>query len=192
MGGDWQASALAPLTVTERSHLLWLARQAIGAALRAMPPPRLTMSTHALLQPGGAFVSLHAAGRLRGCVGTLTADRPLHEAVCRMSLGAAFEDPRFSAVSLADLPQIRIEISRLSAPVASKQEEFVLGRDGVCVVHGQHRGVLLPQVAGLHGWDRTQLLDEACRKANLPARAWQEPTCRLLRFQAEVFGDEAA
>jgi AMMECR1 domain-containing protein len=37
------------------------------------------------------------------------------------------------------------------------------------------------------GWDRRQFLEGLCRKAGLPAQAWQSPQTILLGFRAQVF-----
>jgi len=182
----WQPTLL---TQTERHFLLRRARDAIAAALRSQSVPPADDPTPSLLTPAGVFVSLHRFGELRGCVGTLTADRPLHETVERIAVAAAFEDPRFPPLSQAELADTEIEISRLGPLIPTRAADVVVGRDGVCVARGDARGVLLPQVAGHHGWDRERLLDEVCRKAYLPGDTWREPDCEILRFTAEIFGD---
>ena len=189
MESDSTVVGLTLLVIAERRNLLRLARDAIAAALAGKAAPTLTAPTPALLERRGAFVSLHRLGQLRGCVGTLTAERALHETVAHMALVAAFEDPRFAPLRPSELPQTEIEISRLTTPIAATPDEVVAGRDGVCVMRGDHRGVFLPQVAQSYGWDRTRLLEEVCRKALLPPDAWRDPRCQLLRFEAEVFSE---
>jgi uncharacterized protein (TIGR00296 family) len=66
--------------------------------------------------------------------------------------------------------------------------EIEVGRDGLVVEDGWHRGLLLPQVAVEWKWDRETFLAQTCRKAGLPADAWKHGA-RLWRFGAEVFGD---
>jgi hypothetical protein len=48
--------------------------------------------------------------------------------------------------------------------------------------------LLLPQVATEHGWDRETFLEHTCLKAGLPRDAWKRGA-RILRFEAEVFGE---
>jgi AmmeMemoRadiSam system protein A len=184
--------AFLPLTAAERYELLWLARQSIYAALHGTTPPESRAFTPALSAPGAAFVSLHYQHRLRGCIGTLTAERPLHRAVAQMALSAAFDDPRFSPLAKSELPGVVIEISRLSPLVPALPEEICPGRHGVCVMQGDQRGVFLPQVALEYHWDRETLLRELCRKALLPPEAWRHPGATLMLFEAEVFAEEAA
>ncbi len=181
---------LQPLTAGERRRLLWLAREGISAALRGAAAPTLTDLTAPLIAPAAAFVSLHRAGHLRGCIGTLVADRPLYEAVGRMAVSAAFDDPRFAALTLGEMPTLAIEISRLSPLVPAPPEQVCPGRHGVCIQVGERRGVFLPQVAVQYGWDRETLLSELCLKAMLSPHAWQQPGVGLLIFEAEVFAED--
>ena len=53
---------------------------------------------------------------------------------------------------------------------------------------GNRRGLLLPQVPVEHGWDRQAFLEQTCRKAGLPANAWQTGAA-IEAFTAEVFSD---
>ena len=48
--------------------------------------------------------------------------------------------------------------------------------------------LLLPQVPVECDWDRETFLGQTCRKAGLPADAWQKGAA-LEAFTAEVFGD---
>jgi len=150
------------------------------------------MLTVALNAPGAVFVSLHQQRRLRGCIGTLAAERALYLAVAQMALSAAFDDPRFPSLSKSELLGVDIEISRLSPLVPCLPEDVCPGRHGVCMTQGEHRGVFLPQVALEYHWNRETLLRELCRKALLPPDAWRHPSTTLMLFEAEVFGEEAA
>jgi AmmeMemoRadiSam system protein A len=190
MTAEFPLIILQTLTLTERRDLLWLARRSIRANLHGEEEPTVTL-TPALRTPTAAFVSLHRAGRLRGCIGTLDAERPLHETVAQMAQSAAFDDPRFPPLTTDELSAIDIEISRLSALVPARPEDVCPGRHGVCVSFEQQRAVFLPQVATTHNWDRETLLRELCCKALLPPDAWKQPATRLMVFEAEVFGEAA-
>jgi len=54
---------------------------------------------------------------------------------------------------------------------------------------GGHRGLLLPQVATEHHWDRTTFLEQTCRKAGLANDAWRKGAS-IEAFTAEVFGEK--
>ena len=59
----------------------------------------------------------------------------------------------------------------------------------VMPLSSSQRGVLLPQVATDHGWDRETFLDHTCVKAGLPAAAWRDGSVKIEVFSAEVFGE---
>lgn len=182
---------LEPLSSSERADLLRLARASIVTAFDPNAPQARIALTQRLIELTAAFVSLHCEGRLRGCVGTVTADKPLHETVAHMAYSAAFDDPRFPPLEAGELPAIEIEISRLSRMVPAEPVMIQPGVHGVCISCGSQRAVFLPQVATTHGWDRDTLLDELCRKAFLPSSTWRLPGCELMVFVAEVFGERA-
>lgn len=180
---------MRPLTPEERAALLWIARQALEMHLRGHSlgsPPEIPPS---LQEPGAAFVTLRLEEGLRGCVGSLEPTTPLLDTVAHCAISAATSDPRFSPVDSLELGRLTIEISVLS-PLQPLQDvsRFLLGTHGVCVKAGQHRGVLLPQVAAEQGWDWETFLDFACQKARLTAGAWRQGA-ELHIFTAEVFGE---
>lgn len=171
--------------------LLQLARQTVTAYIRGQSPPKAEDLPDAAHQIGACFVTLQNHGELRGCIGNMEARGPLWEAVLQNAVNAC-QDPRFTSnpVTLGELPQIDIEISRLTPmkPIASPQE-VIIGRHGLFVELGGWRGVLLPQVAYERGWTRPEFLAQVCRKAGLPADAWRKPEAKLYTFEAEVFGE---
>ena len=66
-----------------------------------------------------------------------------------------------------------------------------IGRHGLLIEKGRHRGLLLPQVATEREWDATTFLSQTCRKAGLAADSWRHGA-DVWRFEADVFGDEPA
>ncbi len=172
----------------ERRWLLRLAQQSIRAAVCRRPLQRAEASPH-LREPRGAFTTLHEDGALRGCIGLVMALKPLDDTVCEMACAAALSDTRFPPVTLAELPKLQIEISVLSAMFEIAAEEVVVGRHGLMVSYGDHRGLLLPQVALEWGWDREMLLMQTCRKAGLAADSWRRGA-KIEAFTAEVFGEK--
>lgn len=177
----------AEYTDEERREMLAAARLALrGELLEPYPAksPKLTEQKRA------AFVTLTSGGALRGCLGTLVADRPLARAIPDLAIASATEDPRFPRVTRAEIDYLRIEISILSPPQDARPEHVEVGTHGLIVERGHRRGLLLPQVATEHRLDREAFLDAVCQKAGLPAGAWRDPETRLLTFTAEVFGEE--
>ena len=177
------------LAAEERRALLRIARASVTARVTAAATPPV-VSTETRL--GGAFVTLWIAQALRGCIGRVTADRPLAETVQHVAAQAASEDPRFPPVRAEELGEVVIEVSVIGPlEVCAGPAEIEVGRHGVVVDDGPRRGLLLPQVAVEWGWGRHTFLTQTCVKAGLRPDAWKKGA-RLFRFEAEVFaeGDE--
>jgi len=184
-----RVKALDMLTTEDRSSLLTIAREAIRAALLRQPfDPGDRHISEALLRPAGAFVTLETDGELRGCIGSIAATEPLYLAVARNAVSAAFRDPRFFPVTALEAEGLAIEIS-VMGPIerVSNWETIVIGRDGLIVRQGGRTGLLLPQVAVEWGWDRDAFLSQTCVKAGLDPRCWQDSSCLVEKFSAEVF-----
>jgi AmmeMemoRadiSam system protein A len=142
-----------------------------------------------LRQPGGAFVTLHRRGRLRGCVGQLPSKEPLLEVVAHCAKAAALEDPRFKPVRADEIAEIEIELSILSRLEDVTPGRIETGKHGLVVSRGWQRGVLLPQVATEFKWQAARFLEETCVKAGLEREAWKDPQTRIQAFTAEVFSE---
>lgn len=175
------------LSPAEAQTLLTAAREAITAHLEHRTPV-LPEATGALAEPCGAFVTLRIGRTLRGCIGSITAVRPLLETVERMAVESAFHDPRFAPLSALELGRIAIELSVLS-PLRQIEsiEEIVPGTHGIYLRYGSRSGLLLPQVAEEHGWDRETFLRNTCYKAGLMSECWQDPRIEIFIFTAEIF-----
>jgi uncharacterized protein len=174
----------------EKRELLRIARATIREYLATGRLPPGSPHKESLVAPGGVFVSLHSAGELRGCIGTFAETDPLFRTVQQMAISAATRDPRFDQIAPEDLANIEIEISVLSSLKAAKAEEVEVGKHGLHVSRGRLRGVLLPQVAVEHGWDRDTFLEQTCRKAGLPGDAWQLSGTDIEVFTAQVFSEQ--
>jgi len=173
--------------------LLDLARASIAATVIRAPLP--TLETEAVTPPlaerSAAFVTLREEGELRGCIGMLRYDVPLWVNVRDSAAAAARDDYRFMPVRADEVPLLSLEVSVLEPPRRiADASEFVAGKHGIMVERGMCRGLLLPQVAGEMGWDERQMLSAVCRKADLPASAWAEPSAHLYVFEAFCFGDD--
>jgi AmmeMemoRadiSam system protein A len=192
-GSPAQAGTPPEYSPEERALLLRLARAGILSALEGRElDPSAHLSTHLsehLSEPRGAFTTLYARGKLRGCVGYPTTLLPLHRTVIETARAAALDDPRFVPVTLGEFPELRISISVLSPLSPILPEAIEVGRHGLLITGGAHRGLLLPQVPVEHGWDRITFLEQTCRKASLPLDAWRNTQIRIEVFTAEVFAD---
>jgi len=190
--------AAPTLTDEDKRILLKLARDAVTKAAelgasgaRQAVPVVVNDMPEALRANGGAFVTLKINGELRGCIGHIEADRPLCLMVREMAIAAALQDPRFWRMRKDEVPQLTIEISALGPLEPAKGlEDVEIGRYGLIVSNAYTSGLLLPQVATEQGWGAREFLEQTCRKAGLPADAWQRPGVTIQRFTATVFGEE--
>ncbi len=168
--------------------LVTLARNAIAQHLGA--PTRALDEPDWLRKPGASFVTLTQHGQLRGCIGSLTAYRPLVRDVVDNALAAAFRDPRFPPLLLTELATTRVEVSLLSPQqvMQFRDEADALvqlhpGVDGVVLECGDHRSTFLPQV-----WEQLpqpkRFLGQLKLKAGLPQSFWS-PEVRLHRYTVE-------
>ena len=185
----------ARLTDEEGHFLLDLARRTIEDALGLAPeePARPDLQTAALASHRGVFVTLKMADQLRGCIGSLEADRPLVDNVRANARNAAFHDPRFAPLTVDEWPQVQIELSVLSTPrklaypSAEALPEHLTPRvDGVVIRTGYSSATFLPQV-------RKQLprpqdfLAHLCLKAGLSASAWRKGDLEVETYQVQSF-----
>lgn len=175
-----------------RTWLTALARRTVDATTQGSDvacddPQGLTAGARQVM---GGFVTLTLEGALRGCIGEIFPRREIWRVVCEQALNAARHDPRFSPLTAAEAPRIRIEISALTppAPVASWRD-IVLGRHGIVFEKHQRSAVFLPQVPGEQGWDIATTLSHLALKAGLPHAAWQHDA-QFQVFEAEVFGEK--
>lgn len=180
------------LTEEEKRELLLAAREAIRAALAGGPLAHPPAPLPGLDRHCGLFVTLKAEGRLRGCIGYIESARPLRELAPEIAVKSALDDPRFSPLTPAELPLVTIDLSVLSPLRRVRNvQEIVVGRHGLLLELGSHRGLLLPQVAVEFGWDRRAFLEATARKAGLHREAWMDSGATLFSFTAEIIEETA-
>jgi uncharacterized protein (TIGR00296 family) len=90
-----------------------------------------------------------------------------------------------------EVDSLTLEISVLSPLEEISIEDIEIGRHGLVISSGGHRGLLLPQVAVEWKWDRERFLQETCRKAGLPPDAWRHGAA-VRAFTAQVFEEPHA
>jgi len=183
------------LNAEERNALLLIARTSLETRVRegkdlAVPPE--LVSRHPRLETRrGAFVTLKKDGDLRGCIGTLTAHRPLAEDVAANAVNAALHDPRFSPVAPEELSALKLSISVLDAPrplsgVAGENLVALLGqkKPGLILEYRGRRSTFLPEV-----WEQlpepVQFLGHLCRKQGSPEDCWRSEEARF-----ETYGSQ--
>ncbi len=147
-----------------------------------------------LREPGACFVTLKQGERLRGCIGSLRAERALLEDVEANALGAAFRDPRFQPLTADELDVTQVEVSLLSAlePLTFEHERDALSRlrpgtDGIVFEYGYHHSTFLPQV-----WEEipepVEFLAHLKHKAGLPPDFW-DADVKLARYTVSKWSE---
>lgn len=179
----------APRFTAEHGRvLLGIARNSIEAALGLSAARRPPDESWLKLQRA-SFVTLTQDGRLRGCIGSLEAQRPLGEDVSHNARAAALSDPRFAPLAREELAATRIEVSLLSTPRPlefADHAELIArlqpGEDGLILECGAARATFLPQVwEGLP--DPERFIAELKRKAGLVDPALSTAKCRIQRYR---------
>jgi uncharacterized protein len=173
----------------EKKLLLEVARRAMSAGVEGREVAGQFPEISNLQNLGGAFVTLHRRGRLRGCIGQVVSSESLVETVAYCAKAAALEDPRFDPVRPDELSEIEIELSVLSRLETITAEQIQAGKHGLIVSRGMQRGVLLPQVAAQFRWSGQRLLEETCVKAGFERDAWKNPEILVQAFTAEIFSE---
>ncbi len=186
-----QDQGIEALSAAQKKELLRIARITVETFVKTGKVPDITVKDARLNEIEGAFVTIRKHGALRGCIGNIIGQEPLHETVRDMAVAASSQDPRFPPLTAAELKDINIEISVLSQPRRVKDaSEIQLGKHGVIVSAVGHQGVFLPQVADETGWSKEEFLSQLCsQKAGLPPDAWKDPDTALYVFTADVFAE---
>lgn len=179
------------LNAHEQQALLDIARQAIILGVQFGQEYVEPREEKVLNQRNGCFVTIKQNDQLRGCIGNFQSELPLFKEVAKMAQASATKDPRFYPLKKEDLDNFSLEISVLS-PLQKIEdiEEIEVGRHGIYIEKSFYRGVLLPQVATEHNWDRQTFLKQTCIKAGLPTDAWEAEDADIYVFSAQVFGEE--
>jgi AmmeMemoRadiSam system protein A len=182
----------------EGKALLNAARKTIQDALqkrKADAGGRETISSK-FSEKRGAFVTLTIGGCLRGCIGCITPQEPLIDAVKTNALQAAFHDPRFKPLSQDELDRVSVEVSILTEPRpllysdgADLMNRLRPGTDGVIIKKGYRQATFLPQV-----WEQLpeadSFLSHLCMKAGLDGDAWKDEKLQVLVYQVQAFKEK--
>lgn len=179
----------------QQQQLLDLAEQSIRHRLehgQGLHPDPAQFDAE-LQQPGACFVTLHRHGKLRGCIGSLEAYRPLVLDLAANAEAAAFSDPRFPALRPNELTGLDLHISLIGPPEAlevNSEAELLAqlepGEDGLILQAGYHRATFLPSV-----WeqlpDPREFLGRLKQKAGLAENFWSDEL-HFQRYRTLSFG----
>jgi hypothetical protein len=172
------------------------APQARGQApqARASAPPLSLEDEPPSFSPWRAtFVTLTENERLRGCMGSVEARRPLIEDALANTAQAGFADPRFPPLKESELKGLRLDVSILShpRPIPARSESELADalepdRDGLILTAGKRRALFLPSV-----WrnlpDARAFVRQLTAKAGFDSNRWPEGL-EARRFRVESFG----
>jgi AmmeMemoRadiSam system protein A len=154
------------------------ARGVVEEGLGAAPATELRGDW--LERPAATFVTLHLGGALRGCIGSIRPHRTLRDDLRSNALAAAFGDPRFPPLSVAEIERERLAVSvsvlsPLARSAAASEAELlaslVPGATGLLIEWRHTSAVFLPEVWE-HLAEPARFLAELKRKAGLPAGFW--------------------
>jgi AmmeMemoRadiSam system protein A len=178
-----------PLDKAQQKFLLGLARRAVEHYLKTHEKLSLRVEDQTLQEKRGAFVTIKVHGELRGCIGHPLPLKPLAETIVDVAIAAATQDYRFESLNLDELADVKFEISVLSRPEPIDDAKAVeVGKHGIIISKGFHKGLLLPQVPLEYNWDLETYLRHGCLKAGLAEDEWKKGV-QIETFTAQVFSE---
>jgi len=185
------------LTTDQVKHAFRIVKQAIELGLNGVEYTESVeemADRFELIGNQSSFVTLHAHGELRGCIGTLEAYRPLAEDIFANAYSAAFRDPRFPKLEGSELSGLDVDVSILSPPdymssclskngLLDMLEPHV---DGLVVSDGVNKATFLPSV-----WeqlpDKEMFVNHLMRKAGI---GYWSDKIRCQRYKVVSYGRE--
>lgn len=183
------------LNQQEQRELLTFARATLQESFTKTVDPSLLkpIMTPLLEKPHGAFTTIWTLNKglereLRGCIGQVTATKPLYELVGEKILDSAYHDSRFNPVQESELKNLQLQISVLKDPKPVKSyKDIVLHKHGIILNNNGRSALFLPTVPKEFGFTLTQTLQALSAKAGLPRNAWKEPNTTFQVFEAQDF-----
>lgn len=185
--------ARTSLNKEQQQCLLTLAKNSIQHGLTTGKPLSVKLADFPaeLTVHRATFVTLQKKGQLRGCIGILSAIRPLVEDIAENAFSAAFNDPRFPPLAADEFNELDIHLSILTPaePMAFSSEQDLISQlqpniDGLIFQEGSRRGTFLPSV-----WaqlpEPKQFLRHLKQKAGLSPDYWSN-SIKVFRYTTEI------
>lgn len=142
-----------------RSHCA-LCFRAVEAHWRAVP----LVAAPAGDQAVAVFVTWTKLGKLRGCIGSLSA-LPQPQGLVDFALKSALHDSRFPQITLAELALCTVGVSFLVGFEGGlRWDEWELGVHGIILRFQHYRGVFLPEVAVEQRWSKLDTIKHLVKK----------------------------
>lgn len=176
----------------EKKAILGIARDSIASIFDDNIVSEISLDSYPILQSHkGAFVTLTKNHNLRGCIGYIISNNPLHETIKEAARQSAIGDPRFTKLKKEEFDKIEIEVSILSEPFKmNNYDDIIVGKHGLILNEEGRRGLLLPQVPIEHGMNKDEYLSALCEKAGFYRELWEERTLNIEMFTADVFSEK--
>ncbi|MBE6444285.1 MAG: AmmeMemoRadiSam system protein B [Alphaproteobacteria bacterium] len=150
-------------------------------------PERMNFN-NVLFDKGASFVTLEKKGKLRGCIGSVVANKAIAVDLANNTYAAALNDSRFTPVTPDELKDISFTIALLTnfEEIQFDSVEDLLSKikvdvDGLLIQDGERQGLFLPAV-----WkqipDKQEFLTELKIKAGLSPSYWSDRV-KMFRFR---------
>jgi len=184
---------------SQGEKLVKIARNVVEDELFDKKPDIPEWFTKEFQENRGVFTTIRTSpeSELRGCTGFPLPTQSLWKALIKSALQTAFNDNRFSPLSIHELEMVTFEVTILTTPerlIVKSPEEYIntieIGKDGILIRMGVYSGILLPQVPVKERWDVETFLNAVCYKALLPKDSWRNLKTEVYRFQGKTFGEK--
>ena len=144
------------------------------------PPEHLSPE---MQEKAGVFVCIKKRGLLRGCVGTfMPCTENITVETIKNAIAAATQDPRFVPVEEDELNELVYSVDVLSPPEKIENvSELDPKKYGVIVVHGNQKGLLLPDLEGVNS------AEEQLKIAKMKAGIRTDEKTEIFRFRVNRY-----
>ena len=176
--------------------LLQLSRDSIAEVFEAtmmVKREELLKDYPVLNEPLSCFVSLYLKKKLRGSFGTVKPSKSLLEEIVFNAKSAAFQDSRFSPLTVSDYINCEIELSLLTPIQEMKYTDInslnlhVENEDGLYICLGDKEATLLPQHRAQYG-DFNEQIMQLLKDANISMIDMSKHP-QIFKFQVEKQSD---
>ena len=144
--------------------------------------------TEILNRKMGVFITLKKDKKLRGCMGQLFSDAPLYKSLKNIAILSAYKDPRFPPLKAKEIENLEITVSLIfNFRQLYNVKDLDMGKDGLLIINGDKKGVLLPEIPIIYRWGRNEFLKNTCIKAKLPEKCWKDKNTSIYVFNTYSF-----
>lgn len=180
------------LTYEDGARTVELARESMESYVLNGQREQPGSMREAFYQRTGALVRLVSSrgrGSLRGCSGAFRSNEQLGHEIVEAAIAASSESSCGSEIRPAELDNLLVSVCvvRDVRTTSDPSDEMIIGRHGLAVEAGEQSGWLYPTIPLENGWTEAEYLERTCRKARLPANAWEEDDVTVTLFDAAVF-----